>query len=127
MLEKEVITTVHAPAAIGSYSQAIKVSNFLFISGQLGIEPKSGILAGEIETQTRTALNNIKELLKAGNSSFEKVVKVNIYLRNMKYFSKVNEIYSEYFTTAFPARCCVEVSGLPKDSLIEIEAIGICE
>lgn len=127
MLEKEVISTVHAPAAVGSYSQAIKVKNLLFVSGQLGIEPKIGILAGEIEAQTRTAMNNIKELLKAGNSSLEKVVKVNIYLKNMKDFAKVNEIYSEFFTAAFPARSCVEVGSLPKDSLIEIEAIAICE
>ena len=127
MLKKEIISTEHAPAAVGSYSQAIKVSDFLFVSGQLGLEPKTGILAGEIEAQTRAALNNVKEILKAGKSSLENVVKVNIYLKNMGDFTKVNAIYSEFFTSAFPARCCIEVGSLPKDSMIEIEAIALCK
>ncbi len=127
MLEKEVISTVQAPAALGSYSQAIKVGNLLFVSGQMGLDPKTGSFTGTIGAQTRMALNNIKEILKAGKSSLENVAKVNIYLKNIADFAKVNAIYSEFFTQAYPARCCVEVANLPKDALIEIEAIAICE
>lgn len=118
------INTENAPKAIGPYSQAIKVDNLLFISGQLGIDPKTSTLLDGIEAQANQAFKNIEEILKASNSSLADVCKTTIFITDLNNFSLVNEIYSSYFKNK-PARSCVEISKLPKNALIEIEAIAI--
>lgn len=122
---KEIISTDKAPAAIGPYSQAVKVGNLLFTSGMIPIDPESNTLVeGDIEIQAERALKNVKALLEASGTSLDKVVKTVVFIKNMDDFAKVNEIYAKYFTSDFPARSCVEVARLPKDVLIEIEAIA---
>ena len=122
---KEIISTDKAPAAIGPYSQAVKVGNLLFTSGMIPIDPESNTLVeGGIEIQAERALKNVKALLEASGTSLDKVVKTVVFIKNMDDFAKVNEIYAKYFTSDFPARSCVEVARLPKDVLIEMEAIA---
>ncbi|MBP3718344.1 MAG: RidA family protein [Eubacterium sp.] len=122
---KEIIATDKAPAAIGPYSQAVKVGNLLFTSGMIPIDPATNTLVeGGIEVQAERALQNVKALLEASGSSMDKVVKTVVFIKNMDDFAKVNEIYAKYFTSDFPARSCVEVARLPKDVLIEMEAIA---
>lgn len=121
----KVIQTQKAPAAVGPYSQAIEVNGLIFTSGQLPIIPESGeFINDDIKKATARSLENIKEILQEAGSSLDKVVKVNIFLKDMNDFSSVNEVYSKYFTTNKPARSCVEVSKLPKDGIIEIEAVA---
>ena len=121
----KVIQTQKAPAAVGPYSQAIEVNGLIFTSGQLPIIPESGeLINDDIKKATARSLENIKEILQEAGSSLDKVVKVNIFLKDMNDFSSVNEVYSKYFTTNKPARSCVEVSKLPKDGIIEIEAVA---
>ncbi|MBO4863274.1 MAG: RidA family protein [Eubacterium sp.] len=122
---KSIIATDKAPAAIGPYSQAVKVGNLLFTSGMIPIDPATNTLVeGGIEVQARRALENVKALLEASGTSLDKVVKTVVFIKNMDDFAKVNEIYAEYFTSDYPARSCVEVARLPKDVLIEMEAIA---
>ena len=122
---KTIISTDKAPAAIGPYSQAVKVGNLLFTSGMIPIDPATNTLVeGGIEVQAERALQNVKALLEASGSSMDKVVKTVVFIKNMDDFAKVNEIYAKYFTSDFPARSCVEVARLPKDVLIEMEAIA---
>ena len=122
---KEIISTEKAPAAIGPYSQAVKVGNLLFTSGMIPIDPATNTLVeGGIEVQAERALENVKALLEASGTSLDKVVKTVVFIKNMDDFAKVNEIYAKYFTSDFPARSCVEVARLPKDVLIEMEAIA---
>ena len=122
---KEIISTERAPSAIGPYSQAVKVGNLLFTSGMIPIDPATNTLVeGGIEIQAERALENVKALLEASGSSMDKVVKTVVFIKNMDDFAKVNEIYAKYFTADFPARSCVEVARLPKDVLIEMEAIA---
>jgi len=112
--------------AIGPYSQAIKSENLMFLSGQISINPKTNeFIDGDIEIQTEQVLKNIKAILEAGGSSLEGVVKVTIYLQDIKDFALVNKVYSKYFEDSLPARACIEVSNLPKNAKIEIETIGI--
>lgn len=121
----KVIQTQKAPAAVGPYSQAIEVNGLIFTSGQLPIIPEIGeLINDDIKKATARSLENIKEILQEAGSSLDKVVKVNIFLKDMNDFSSVNEVYSKYFTTNKPARSCVEVSKLPKDGIIEIEAVA---
>ena len=122
---KSIISTDKAPAAIGPYSQAVKVGNLIFTSGMIPIDPATNTLVeGGIEVQAERALENVKALLEASGSSMDKVVKTVVFIKNMDDFAKVNEIYAKYFTADFPARSCVEVARLPKDVLIEMEAIA---
>ena len=122
---KEIIATDKAPAAIGPYSQAVKVGNLLFTSGMIPIDPATNTLVeGGIEIQAERALENVKALLEASGTSLDKVVKTVVFIKDMNDFAKVNEIYAKYFTENFPARSCVEVARLPKDVLIEMEAIA---
>ncbi|WP_090168665.1 MULTISPECIES: RidA family protein [Eubacterium] len=122
---KEIIATDKAPAAIGPYSQAVKVGNLLFTSGMIPINPETNTLVeGGIEVQAEQAFKNIKNLLEAAGSSVDKVVKTVVFIKDMNDFAKVNEIYAKYFTDNYPARSCVEVARLPKDVLIEIEAVA---
>jgi 2-iminobutanoate/2-iminopropanoate deaminase len=119
------ISTKKAPAAIGPYSQGIIAGNLVFTSGQLPIDPYTGDLVNDdIKLATRTSLENVKSILEEAGTSIEKVIKVTVYVTNMDDFSKINEVYSEYFTEHKPARSLVEVSRLPKDGLIEIEAVA---
>lgn len=119
------INTKKAPAAVGPYSQAIEASGFIFCSGQIGLDPKTGNLIGNLEVQTRQVLNNLKEVLKAAGSDLDFVVKTTIYLKNISDFPAVNSIYGEFFKDHKPARATVEVSNIPKGALIEIEAIAV--
>ena len=122
---KEIISTDKAPAAIGPYSQAVKVGNLIFTSGMIPIDPATNTLVeGGIEVQAERALENVKALLEASGTSMDKVIKTVVFIKNMDDFAKVNEIYAKYFTSDFPARSCVEVARLPKDVLIEMEAIA---
>ena len=122
---KEIIATDKAPAAIGPYSQAVKVGNLLFTSGMIPIDPATNTLVeGGIEVQAERALQNVKNLLEASGSSLDKVVKTVVFIKDMNDFAKVNEIYAKYFTDNYPARSCVEVARLPKEVLIEMDAIA---
>lgn len=122
---KNIISTDKAPAAIGPYSQAIEVNGLLFTSGMIPIDPSTGqLVTGTIEDQAERALCNLQALLTEAGSSMNKVIKTTVFIKNMDDFGKINEIYARYFTQDYPARSCVEVARLPKDVLIEIEAIA---
>jgi len=126
MSVKEVITSRAAPKAVGPYSQAIKAGNILFLSGQLPLDPQTGnIVPGNIEAQTRQSIENIKSILASASTSLSNVVKTTVFLENIEHFPEMNLVYQEYFNVDAPARSTVEVSRLPKDALIEIEAIAI--
>lgn len=125
-MEKTAINTSSAPQAIGPYSQAITAGGFLFVSGQIAMDPASGhVVAGGVEEQARRVMQNLQAILIHAGSNFEKVVKTTIFLKEMGDFAKVNEIYGSFFSKAFPARETVEVSRLPKDVLVEISCIAI--
>ncbi len=125
---KQVISTTAAPGAIGPYSQAIKANGFVFVSGQLPIDPATGqFAAGGIAGQTKQCLENVQAILAQAGCTLENVVKTTVFLKNMDDFAAVNEMYARYFTAGCPARACFEVARLPKDSLVEIEAIAACE
>jgi len=127
-VEKEIKINHEAPTAIGPYSPALKIGNLVFASGQIPIDPTIGeIIEGDIETQTKQSLQNLKAVLKPYSIDFSNIVKVTIFLKDMNSFPMVNEIYSQYFESRFPARSCIEVSRLPKDAQIEIEAIAYCD
>lgn len=122
----KVINTNTAPLAIGHYSQAIKAGGFIFISGQIPIDPKTQeIIKGDISQMTERCLENIKAILESSGSSLNKVVKVTIFLTDLEKFSAVNTVYGKYFKDNFPARSCVQVQALPKGVEIEIEAIAV--
>lgn len=124
-MTKEIIMTEKAPAAIGPYSQAVKFGNMVFTSGALGVDPVTGAFAeGGIQAQAKQCLENLKAVLEASGSSLDKVLKATVFIKDMNDFPKINEIYGQYFTKEQPARSCVEVARLPKDALIEIEAIA---
>jgi 2-iminobutanoate/2-iminopropanoate deaminase len=126
-MEKEVIISKNSPAAIGPYSPALKVGNLIFASGQLPIDPKTEeMMEGDIEARTGMVLENLKAVLEPYSIGLDNVVKTTIFLKNMNNFARVNKVYGEYFKEKFPARSCVEVSRLPKDAEIEIEAIAFC-
>jgi 2-iminobutanoate/2-iminopropanoate deaminase len=123
---KESITSSKAPAAIGPYSQAIKVNNLVFVSGQIPLNPETGrLVSGDITVQTRQVLENLKAILEAAGSSLNEVAKTTVFLKNLKDFASMNAVYQEYFQENAPARTTVEVSGLPRDAIIEIEAIAV--
>ena len=123
---KKEIKTEKAPKAIGPYSQAIMANGFVFASGQIAIDPSTGELkTGTIEEQTRLVLNNLKAVIEAAGSSFDKVVKCTVFLQDMNDFSRMNAVYGEFFKPPYPARAAVQVARLPKDVKIEIEAIAV--
>ncbi|MDD9301555.1 MAG: RidA family protein [Desulfobacter sp.] len=122
---KKTINTPLAPAAIGPYSQAIAVNDMLFLSGQLPINPVTSQMApNDIEVQTKTSIENIAAILKQAGMDLNNVVKTTVFISDMNNFSKLNGVYGSYFQTNPPARSCFEVSRLPKDALVEIEAIA---
>jgi len=125
-MKKRVIQTEKAPKAIGPYSQAIQAGNFLFLSGQIPLDPASGeLVKGDIREQARRVLENLKGVLESQNLTMEDVVKATIFLKDMGNFSQVNEVYGTYFPSSPPARSTVEVARLPRDADIEIEAIAL--
>lgn len=126
MNEKVIIHSKKAPQAIGPYSMAVKVNNFVYSAGQLGIDPKSNeITPGGIEAETIQSLSNIKNILEAAGTSMKKVVKTTVFLRDMEDFSLMNNVYAQFFTENFPARTTVQVAALPKNAAVEIEAIAV--
>jgi 2-iminobutanoate/2-iminopropanoate deaminase len=119
------IHTDNAPAAIGPYSQAIEVNGFVFASGQIPIDPKTGnFVEGGIKEQTRQAIENASNILKAAGTDLSHVVKTTVYLDNMDDFAAMNEVYAQYFTQPFPARSAVAVEKLPKGALVEVEVLA---
>lgn len=125
-MNKEIVSTAGAPAAIGPYSQAVKAGNLLFLSGQIPLDPKTGEIVGETAAeQCRQVLTNIRAILEASSVSFEDVVKTTIFLTDLQWFQSVNEVYSEFFPAESPARSTVQVSGLPKGVQVEIEAVAL--
>jgi 2-iminobutanoate/2-iminopropanoate deaminase len=124
-MQKSIIYTETAPEPIGPYSQAIVIGDFIFTSGQIAINPSTGNIEGtDIKTQTRIAIQNLSEILKRAGSSLDKIIKTTVFIRNMEDFKLMNEVYEEYFGQSKPSRSTVEVSGLPKNALVEIEAIA---
>ena len=124
-MNKQVIKTDNAPEAIGPYSQGIMVGDFIYTSGQIPINPKTGIMETDIKLATKQSMENIKAILEEVGTSLENVFKTTIFLKDLNDFNVVNEVYATYFKENNPARSCVEVARLPKDAVIEIEAIAI--
>jgi len=124
-MERKIIQTEEAPAAIGPYQQAIQMGNFLFSSGQIALDPKTGkFLAGEIEQETERTLKSIEAILTAAGLTLEHVVKANVYLTDLGDFSRMNAIYEKFFSKSKPARACVQVAALPKGAKVEIDVIA---
>ena len=118
------ISTDKAPAAIGPYSQAIEINGMIYTSGVIPVNPATGEIPEGVEAQAEQAIGNLIQLLQAAQSGADRVVKTTVFIKDMNDFAKINEIYAKYFTGDYPARSCVEVARLPKDVLIEIEAIA---
>lgn len=126
MSDRQIVSTTSAPAAIGPYSQAVSAAPLVFTAGQIAIVPATGQLAGDdIRTQTRQVLENVSAILRAAGSSLDRVVKTTVFLKDMGEFQAMNEVYAEFFASSPPARSTVEVSRLPRDVRVEIEAIAI--
>ena len=123
-MNREIINTIKAPAAIGPYSHGNKIGDLIFTSGQLPINPETKELITEIKAATRQSLENVKGILEEVGSSMDKVVKATVFVKDLGQFGEVNEVYSEYFNENLPARSCFQVARLPMDSVIEIEAIS---
>lgn len=125
-MKKEVIATTNAPGAIGPYSQAVRMGDLLYTSGQLGMNV-SGEFPATIEEQAEQSLNNVKAIVEAAGGHMGQVVKTTVFLKDMNDFAKANEVYSKFFEEPYPARSAVEVARLPKDGLIEIEVIALLQ
>jgi 2-iminobutanoate/2-iminopropanoate deaminase len=122
---RDVILTDRGPKPIGPYSQAIRANGFLYLSGQVALDPKTGEMTGvDIRQQTERVLENVKGILEAAGSNLHHVVKTTVFLKDMNEFAAMNEVYGKFFTLAPPARSTVQVSRLPKDALVEIEVIA---
>ena len=119
----KVISTDKAPAAIGPYSQAIEVNGMVFTSGVIPVDPQTGVIPATIEEQANQAFSNLKNLIEASGATIDKVIKTTVFIKAMNDFGKINEIYATYFKEPFPARSCVEVARLPKDVMLEVEAV----
>jgi 2-iminobutanoate/2-iminopropanoate deaminase len=125
-MKREIIYTKNAPEPIGPYSQGVKARNFVYLSGQIAIDPATGIMStGDVVAQTKQVMANIGALLKASDLGYADIVKTSIFLKSMDDFPKVNEVYGSFFTSDFPARETVEVSRLPKDALVEISVVAM--
>jgi len=125
LMPKEVIVSEKTPKPVGPYSQAVKAGNFLFISGQLPINPTTGeIVRGNFEEAVKIVLENVKSIVEEAGGTMDDIVKVTVYMKGLNLFSKFNEIYSQYFRDKYPARVVVEVSKIPKDVDLEVEAIA---
>ena len=126
-MNKQIIKTEKAPGAIGPYSQAVKIGNMVYTSGQLGIDPQTGELVDDLASQAHQVFKNLKAVLEAAGTDMDHVVKTLVFLADMNDFGAVNDIYKEYFANDYPARSAVEVARLPKDAKLEIEAIAMVE
>lgn len=125
LIMKQIISTPNAPAAIGAYSQGVVVNGMLYASGQLGINPATGALAGEdFRSQAEQSLKNCRAIVEAAGSSMDKLVKVTVFMADMADFAALNELYAQYIPSPFPARSAVAVKTLPKNALVEIEVIA---
>jgi 2-iminobutanoate/2-iminopropanoate deaminase len=125
-MQKQIVTTQSAPKAIGPYEQAIKVGDFIYVSGQIPLDPATGnLVEGNITAQTRRVMENLNAVLSAAGSSFERVVKTTVFLKNISDFAAMNEVYGEYLNSAKPARSTVAVADLPRGALVEIDLIAI--
>lgn len=122
---KKIISTDKAPAAIGPYSQAMEVNGMVYTSGVIPVHPQTGEIPEGCVEQAKQALQNLSNLLEASGSSMERVFKTTVFIKDMNDFAKINEVYATFFTKDFPCRSCVEVARLPKDVLVEIEAIAL--
>ena len=124
-MNKSIIATDEAPAAVGPYSQGVRFDDFVFTAGQLGIVPGTGDFAGsDIQSQTRQALENLEAVLKAGGSCLKHTLKVTVFLQDIEEFSQMNEVYAEFFSEDPPARSAVQVAALPLGGRVEIEAVA---
>lgn len=126
-MTKDAISSPDAPAALGPYSQAIRAGNTLYLSGQLGLDPKSGNLVDGVEAQAHQAFRNLRAVANAAGCGLDDIVKLSILMQNLADFGKVNEIMATYFTPPYPARATYQVAALPKAALIEIEGIAVLE
>ena len=125
-MQRERISTPHAPAAIGPYSQAIAAGELVFASGQIALDPTTGqLIEGDVRAQTRQALGNLAAVLEQAGTTLAQVVKTTIFLTTMEHFAAVNEVYGEFFSGEPPARSTVAVAGLPRAALVEIEAVAV--
>ncbi len=124
-MKKVIIKTENAPAAIGPYEQGVAVNGFLYTSGQIALEPGTGIFRqGEIEEETELTIQNLQAILEAGGLSLKHVIKTTVYLADLNHFARMNAIYEKFFSESKPARACVQVTALPKGAKVEIEAIA---
>lgn len=123
MAAREIIQTQQAPAAIGTYSQAVKVGKTVYLSGQIGLDPERMVLVEGIEAQVRRVFDNLKAVTEAAGGSMADIVKLNIFLTDLSHFTLVNTIMAEYFTEPYPARAAVGVASLPKDAMVEADAV----
>ena len=124
-MTNKIISTKNAPAAVGPYSQAISAGDFIFVSGQLPIDPSTGVFpSDDVKVLTKQSMDNICAILHEAGSSMDKIVKTTVYLKSLGDFAAMNEVYASYFKDVFPARSCFEVAALPKGAKIEIEAIA---
>ncbi len=122
---KKIISTPEAPAAIGPYSQAVSVNGMVYTSGVIPVNPETGEIPEGSVPQAKQALTNLSNLLRAAGSGMDKVVKTTVFIKEMNDFAAINEVYESFFTSDFPARSCVEVARLPKDVMLEIEAVAL--
>lgn len=124
-MNKKIITTPEAPAAIGPYSQAIRIGDFLYTSGQISLDPNSmELITGNIEVETERVLKNIEAILLADGLSLNNIIKTTVYLTDLSEFGRMNQVYEKFFVETKPARACVQVAALPKGAKVEIEAIA---
>lgn len=124
--QRTIVSTDKAPGAIGPYSQAVKTDSMVFVSGQLALDPATGrLVQDDIQSETRQAMENLKQILEAAGSSLDKVVKTTLFIKSMNDFPLINEVYGTYFPANPPARACVEVARLPKDAHFEVEAVAL--
>lgn len=123
-MANEIISTQKAPGAIGPYSQAVRAGDMLFTSGQLGLNPETGVLAEGVRAQADQALKNLGAILHEAGLDYKDVIKTVVFIKNMADFKTVNEVYAHYFTANYPARSCVEVAALPMGGLVEVECVA---
>ena len=123
-MANEIISTQKAPGAIGPYSQAVRAGDMLFTSGQLGLNPETGVLAEGVRAQADQALKNLGAILHEAGLDYKDIIKTVVFIKNMADFKTVNEVYAQYFTANYPARSCVEVAALPMGGLVEVECVA---
>ena len=124
-MKKKIVATPNAPAAIGPFSQAIRIGDFLYTSGQISLDPETmEMMAGDIEVETEKVLKNIKAILKAEGLDLNNIIKTTVYLTDLSEFTRMNQVYEKFFSETKPARACVQVAALPKGAKVEIDAIA---